>query len=109
MVCHKTYKDETGKWVFPEDVEKNNNQLITLSLSVLIPFMIIGIALSYIIFIYSKEKFRFKRIVMEDFILILIIIGVEMAYFGGITYNYRYLDKNKIIAHTLTEIKNKIS
>ena len=28
MVCHKTYKDETGKWVFPEDVEKNNNQLI---------------------------------------------------------------------------------
>ncbi len=27
MVCHKTYKDETGKWVFPEDVEKNNNQL----------------------------------------------------------------------------------
>ena len=28
MVCHKTYKDETGKWVFPEDVVKNNNQLI---------------------------------------------------------------------------------
>ena len=28
MVCHKTYKDETGKWVFPEDVEKYNNQLI---------------------------------------------------------------------------------
>ncbi len=28
MVCHKTYKDETGKWVFPEDVEKKNNQLI---------------------------------------------------------------------------------
>ena len=28
MVCHKTYKDETGKWVFPEDVEENNNQLI---------------------------------------------------------------------------------
>ncbi len=28
MVCHKTYKDETGKWVFPEDIEKNNNQLI---------------------------------------------------------------------------------
>ena len=28
MVCHKTYKDETGKWVFPEDVAKNNNQLI---------------------------------------------------------------------------------
>ena len=28
MVCHKTYKDEAGKWVFPEDVEKNNNQLI---------------------------------------------------------------------------------
>ena len=20
MVCHKTYKDEDGKWVFPEDV-----------------------------------------------------------------------------------------
>ena len=28
MVCHKTYKDETGKWVFPEDIEKINNQLI---------------------------------------------------------------------------------
>ncbi len=28
MVCHKTYKDETGKWVFPEDVEENNNQLV---------------------------------------------------------------------------------
>ena len=24
----KTYKDENGKWVFPEDVGKENNQLI---------------------------------------------------------------------------------
>ena len=28
MVCHKTYKDETGKWVFPEDIEKVNNLLM---------------------------------------------------------------------------------
>ena len=28
MVCHKTYQDENGKWVFPEDVEKSNNKLI---------------------------------------------------------------------------------
>ena len=28
MVCHKTYKDESGRWVFPEDVIKNDNQLI---------------------------------------------------------------------------------
>ena len=28
MVCHKTYKDESGKWVFPEDVRKEKSQLI---------------------------------------------------------------------------------
>ena len=28
MVCHKTYKDDSGRWVFPEDVEKSNNHLI---------------------------------------------------------------------------------
>tara|TARA_X000000950_G_scaffold5895_1_gene6312 strand:- start:2051 stop:4618 length:2568 start_codon:yes stop_codon:yes gene_type:complete len=28
MVCHKTYQDENGKWVFPEDVKKHNNHLI---------------------------------------------------------------------------------
>ena len=28
MVCHKTYKDENEKWVFPEDVVQENNQLI---------------------------------------------------------------------------------
>jgi len=28
MVCHKTYKDESGRWVFPEDVKKSKNQLM---------------------------------------------------------------------------------
>ena len=28
MVCHKTYKDEDGKWVFPEDVTKKEDALI---------------------------------------------------------------------------------
>ena len=28
MVCHKTYQDENGKWVFPEDIKKYNDQLI---------------------------------------------------------------------------------
>ncbi len=28
MVCHKTYKDEDGNWVFPEDVIKKDNLLI---------------------------------------------------------------------------------
>ena len=28
MVCHKTYKDEDNKWVFPEDVIKKDNMLI---------------------------------------------------------------------------------
>ena len=28
MVCHRTYKDEDGKWVFPEDVIKKDNELI---------------------------------------------------------------------------------
>ena len=28
MVCHKTYKDESGRWVFPEDVIKKNNHLL---------------------------------------------------------------------------------
>ena len=45
---------------------------------------------------------------MEDSILILIIVIVELAFFSGITYNYRYIDKNKVIANALTEIKKKI-
>ncbi len=28
MVCHKTYKDEDNRWVFPEDVHKKDNILI---------------------------------------------------------------------------------
>ena len=28
MVCHRTYKDEDGKWVFPEDVTKKDNNLL---------------------------------------------------------------------------------
>ena len=28
MVCHKTYKDADGKWVFPEDVIKKEDVLI---------------------------------------------------------------------------------
>ena len=28
MVCHKTYKDEDGKWVFPEDIEEKDKKLV---------------------------------------------------------------------------------
>jgi len=91
-----------------EEAEKNNKQLITVSLAVLIPFMILGIGFSYLVFIYSKEQFKYKRVIMEDSILILIIVIVELAFFSGITYNYRYIDKNKVIANALTEIKKKI-
>ena len=32
MVCHETYKDETGRWVNPEEIKKNdNNQFIKIS------------------------------------------------------------------------------
>ena len=91
-----------------DKAEKNNNQLIKVSLAVLIPFMILGIGMSFLVFIYSKENFKYKRVVMEDFILILIIVAVELAFFSGITYNYRYIDKNKVVVHALEEIKKKV-
>ena len=25
MVCHETYKDESGKWLNPEEIEKSND------------------------------------------------------------------------------------
>ena len=28
MVCHRTYKDENGKWVFPEDILNKGQELI---------------------------------------------------------------------------------
>tara|TARA_A100001015_G_scaffold58409_1_gene64338 strand:- start:1055 stop:3301 length:2247 start_codon:yes stop_codon:yes gene_type:complete len=31
MVCHHTYKNESGNWVFPEDVKKDNDKLIQIS------------------------------------------------------------------------------
>jgi leucyl-tRNA synthetase len=31
MVCHHTYKNETGNWVFPEDVKKEGNKLSQIS------------------------------------------------------------------------------
>ena len=31
MVCHHTYKNETGNWVFPEDVKKEKNKLSQIS------------------------------------------------------------------------------
>jgi leucyl-tRNA synthetase len=31
MVCHNTYKDEDGKWVFPENIVKKNNILIDVT------------------------------------------------------------------------------
>ena len=27
MVCHKTYKDEKGNWLYPEEVEKINSEV----------------------------------------------------------------------------------
>ena len=27
MVCHKTYQDENGKWVFPEEVKNENGEV----------------------------------------------------------------------------------
>mgnify|MGYP003330149698 FL=1 len=31
MVCHHTYKNESGDWVFPDDVNKNGKKLIQVS------------------------------------------------------------------------------
>ena len=31
MVCHHTYKNDSGNWVFPEDVKKDNDKLIQIS------------------------------------------------------------------------------
>ena len=31
MVCHHTYKNESGNWVFPDDVKKNNEKFIQIS------------------------------------------------------------------------------
>ena len=28
MVCHETYKDEDGNWLYPEEIEKGNNDLL---------------------------------------------------------------------------------
>ena len=27
MVCHETYKDEKGNWLYPDEVEKINNKI----------------------------------------------------------------------------------
>ena len=31
MVCHNTYKNESGNWVFPEDVDKKGEKLVQIS------------------------------------------------------------------------------
>ena len=32
MVCHETYKDEKGNWLYPEEIEKiSNNKIIKKS------------------------------------------------------------------------------
>ena len=28
MVCHETYKDENGRWLSPEEVEKIDNKFV---------------------------------------------------------------------------------
>ena len=31
MVCHHTYKNESGNWVFPDDIKKDNNKFLQIS------------------------------------------------------------------------------
>ena len=31
MVCHATFKNNDGAWVFPDDVEEKNGELIQIS------------------------------------------------------------------------------
>ena len=28
MVCHETYKDNKGDWLYPEEIEKVNNKVV---------------------------------------------------------------------------------
>ena len=30
MVCHETYRDESGMWLSPEEVKKEGNKIINL-------------------------------------------------------------------------------
>ena len=29
MVCHESYKDKNGNWLYPHEIEKSNNKFFT--------------------------------------------------------------------------------
>tara|TARA_Y100000816_G_C25837171_1_gene437604 strand:- start:99 stop:677 length:579 start_codon:yes stop_codon:yes gene_type:complete len=106
-------KDVTDKSQ-DDKVNINNDKLIKRSFLILGVSFAVGIIICISFWLittkfFPKKSFNFKKLMIENSILLFIVVMVELLFFGLVTRNYKTLDINKTkteMIETLISFKN---